>query len=281
MRWSSILLVPALLTLACAEPDEGAPPQELEPGLILDIDGAELDGSYADDEHALRFHAVTGGPGFSVRVELNGMTISAQMDGDGILEHDGWTSETGEATQMTDADRAALAKLAAVLGELGPEVEAPVARVRGFADMWSEYPSTLDLHGKVDAGFRSYTSICSLLDSYQLTTHDDGSYDNWDDETTYYAYVSMHPAGPCSDGTWFWTGSTWTCFEPDHSTSIEYAYGACFGRCGGGCGSSTQFTWDCHDHDGCVRFGHSLASLYCDDEFTSTIDDWASAPDCL
>jgi hypothetical protein len=37
---------------------------------------------------------------------------------------------------------------------------------------------------------------------------------------------------------------------------------------------------DCLDHDLCVRFGHSLASWWCDDEFAYTTDDYAFAPNC-
>jgi len=127
----------------------------------------------------------------------------------------------------------------------------------------------------------AYTSICSSVNSFVEVTHDDWDYDRWDDRTTYYAYLSMHADGPCSDGTYFWTGSSWSCYEPDHDPNVEYAYGGCFGRCGAGCGSGTQFTWDCADHDSCVRFGHSLASFWCDDEFTFTIDDALSAPNCF
>ena len=126
----------------------------------------------------------------------------------------------------------------------------------------------------------AYTSICHLYGYYVATTHDDWNYDRWDDRSTYYALVSMHPGGPCSDDTYFCQNGAWRCFEPDHSSTIELAYGQCFGRCGAGCGSNTQFTYDCLDHDGCVRFGHATASLWCNDEFSSTIDDAAFAPNC-
>ena len=90
----------------------------------------------------------------------------------------------------------------------------------------------------------------------------------------------MHAAGPCPDGTNFWEPG-WRCFEPDHPSTIEYAFGNCFGRCGAGCGANTKFTWDCLDHDECVRLGHSTLGLSCQDEFLSTMDDWVLAPDCL
>jgi hypothetical protein len=284
MCWSSksfALSVALILGLgACAEPEDASSP-ELERGLVLDADGSTATGSFANEDHAVRFWAELSDAGFELRIELNGMTITATKDDEGNFNYDGFASQSGEPTQMTEADRAALAALADVLDELGPGVEAPVDRLRSFADMWSEFPSTLELRGQVDAGFRSYTSICSSMNSYVQTTHDDWNYDRWEDRSTYYAYVSMTPEGPCSDGTWFWKDGSWKCYEPDHDPNVEYAYGNCFGRCGGGCGSSSQMTYDCLDHDACVRFGHDLASFWCDDEFSSTVDDWASAPDCL
>jgi hypothetical protein len=38
---------------------------------------------------------------------------------------------------------------------------------------------------------------------------------------------------------------------------------------------------DCLDHDSCVCFGHSLALGWCNDEFLTTIDDFAFAPSAL
>ena len=130
--------------------------------------------------------------------------------------------------------------------------------------MWSEFPSTKDLRGEVFAGYRAYKSLCAQENTYVEATHDDWSYDRGHDRTTYFAYVGMQPEGPCDDGTYFYTGGKWECYEPDHSKSVEYAYGNCFGRCGGGCGSDSQLTKDCLDHDSCVRFGHSIASFWCD-----------------
>ncbi|CAB9521371.1 expressed unknown protein [Seminavis robusta] len=127
----------------------------------------------------------------------------------------------------------------------------------------------------------AYTSICPYVNSFVQVTHDDWDYDRWDDRTTYYAYISMHASGPCSGGTYFWTGTAWSCYEPDHDPNVEYAYGDCFGRCGEGCGSGTQFTLDCADHDSCVRFGHDILSLWCSDEFQATVDDALFAPNCF
>jgi hypothetical protein len=129
----------------------------------------------------------------------------------------------------------------------------------------------------------SYTTLCSQLYTYVQATHDDFWYDRWNDKTTYNAYVAPYAACPAADGTYFWKNSQWQCYEPDHDANVEYAYGDCFGRCGAGCGGNGQgtYTHDCLDHDSCVRFGHSLASFWCNDEFVSTLDDAAFAPNCI
>jgi hypothetical protein len=134
----------------------------------------------------------------------------------------------------------------------------------------------------------AYTSLCNNMFNWFQVTHDGPwligcNSDRWEDKNTYYAYISNHAAGPCSDGTYFWKNSQWVCYEPDHDTSVEYAYGDCFGRCGAGCGGSGAgaYTVDCADHDSCVRFGHALAAVSCDDEFTFTADDAMFAPNCL
>jgi hypothetical protein len=93
----------------------------------------------------------------------------------------------------------------------------------------------------------AYTSLCPYVNSYVYVTHDDFWYNRDDPRTSFYAYLSMNPAGPCSDGTYFWKNNQWQCYEPDHDSTVDYAYGDCFGRCGAGCGSSTQFTRDCAD----------------------------------
>jgi hypothetical protein len=129
----------------------------------------------------------------------------------------------------------------------------------------------------------AYTTVCDRLYTYVKATHDDWWYDRWDDETTYFAYVSPEPACSTGDGTYFWKNGAWQCFEPDHDANVEYAYGDCFGRCGAGCGDNGKgsYTYDCLDHDSCVRFGHILASVWCNDEFATTIDDFAFAPSCI
>ncbi|MDQ3035466.1 MAG: hypothetical protein M3Y87_23880 [Myxococcota bacterium] len=265
--------------------------------LTVEESAGEASGSFVDDSEA-----DLGRVDFTSRfvdtnvleivLDFHGLTVSSLVDFDnGVVEYDGFASDNGEDTQILDDDRALMLAFSRALDTLGTDASEPVSRLRSFANTWADFPSTLDPQGlSLMAEDRSYSSMCSRVNTYQRATHDcwsgAGDCSNWagcsrgdDNATTDYAYVSMHGAGSCNDGTFFHNGS-WQCYEPDHSSSVEYAYGNCLGRCGSGCGSSTQFTWDCFDHDQCVRTGHDVASAWCDDEFSSTVDDWASAPNC-
>lgn len=142
----------------------------------------------------------------------------------------------------------------------------------------------------------AYTSLCQYVKNYNIiywvpVTHDDFWYNNGDDRTSYYAILSPPQMSPYC--TYFWNNGSWVCYEPDHDPNVEYAYGECFGRCGAGCGveygedsllgggDDMQYTQDCANHDSCVRFGHSQASFWCDDEFAFTVDDKLWAPNCF
>jgi hypothetical protein len=148
-------------------------------------------------------------------------------------------------------------------------------------------PSTLNQEVTIDENGRrrlaTNTTICEKLYTYVSATHDDLWYDGEDNSTSYFAYVSPHPACPEGSGTHFWKNGTWQCDGPDHDASVEYAYGNCFGRCGAGCGDNGKgtYTQDCVDYDSCVRFGDGLASSGCNDEFYATIDDFVFAPNCF
>lgn len=213
---------------------------------------------------------------------LDGMTFTYTIDrASGVIETDGFATATGASTQFGDPDRAKMLGLAHALDTMGKKVSTLAELTRSVASGAAEWPDSVDPRRETYAvQDRDYTSICWAMYTYQSATHDCWDYDDWDDASTInYAWVGMNGAGPCSDGTYFWTGY-WNCYEPDHDSNVEYGYGNCFGRCGAGCGSSSQFTWDCLDHDSCVRTGHDTASLWCDDEFSSTLDDWAAAPNC-
>jgi len=272
-------LVALVVFSACAnDADEIMP---IPRGLMIDGNEQAVVGSLGSPDREFRFRSEVAEGGFAVQVDFNGMTIAIERAADGWVSYDGIGAQDGGAVQMTDEDRAALLELTVTLDALGEDVVEPIERLRGFTNLWSEFPTHQSLHGEVRTDFRAFTSLCGSVNTYREATHDDWDHDRGEDATTYSAYLSMHGAGPCSDGTYFWINGAWRCEEPDHDPAVEFAYGDCFGRCGAGCGGGTQFTVDCLDHDSCVRFGHSITSLWCDDEFVSTIDDWASAPNCL
>jgi hypothetical protein len=152
---------------------------------------------------------------------------------------------------------------------------------------------------------RSWTSLCYAKNSYYPGSHDCNIAGFWDDRTTLddvWLSSDGNLGGPDGVAWYFPAGGSYQCcsgssscsrysvsipsagwytgVEVDHDTRVEYTYGNCFGVCGAGCPGSYQFTVDCVNHDQCVRNGHITSSGYCDDQFTSASDDWASAPDC-
>jgi hypothetical protein len=286
------LVLLAIVVTGCAGPAT-APPTTGE--LSVTEESGRASGYFIDRSHDLGrvdfvSHFVDTNV-LDVEVRFHGLTLTWTVDYDsGVIEYDGFTSSNGANTQILEDDRALLLSFTRALDARGAHVGEPLSHVRSFTSTWAEFPASLDPQGQsLIQQNRSYTSLCSRMNTYYPATHDcwsgacphwDGCHD-WDDASTLDggAWLAMNGAGPCSDGTYFWTGS-WTCYEPDHDPNIEYGYGDCFGRCGADCGSGTQFTVDCVNHDQCVRFGHDIASAWCDGEFSATIDDAASAPNC-
>ena len=268
-------LIGLLLLAACTQEPDG-------PELVVDETDALAVGTFEGSYGPVAFRAERIYGTYDLEIEMNGLVITALLDPKaGVFEYDGYAAGDGGDTQMGDDDRAALIELRDALARLGSDPESPLGRLRRLADVWAEFPSTLDMRLETFTTQNSYQSICSLLNTYQSASHDCSGRDWWQDSTTLdYAYVSMHPAGSCGDGTYFFKNGTWQCYEPDHDTNVEYAYGNCLGRCGAGCGTDRQFTWDCLDHDECIRVGHDTASWWCDDQFASSNDDWANAPQC-
>ncbi len=273
--------------------------QDSRPDLVIQQDTALSEGSLRVAGTRVFFRsAQVEEHVFDITVRFNGLTITALVDqARGVMEYDGYASENGVDTQMTAPDRAVLLAFSRGLDELGLDVATTTDMLRKFTNTWAEFPDTLALQRQTIAQTtRSYWSLCAYMNDYFSSHHDCNTCDFGSDECTlgqvdtsggwtyYYgvgSYLSMDSDCGAADGAYFWKDGSWQCYEPDHDTSVEYAYGNCFGRCGAGCGSSTQFTEDCNNHDECVRVGHDLASFWCDDQFAATTDDWASAPNCL
>lgn len=213
-------------------------------------------------------------------IEMNGMMVTALLDFEsGVIEYDGYGVDTGDDTQMLDEDRALLLAFSHALDELGTEVPEHTAKLRDFASIWSEFPTSLEMQ-RVAIADMGRSVVCLATNQYHRATHDDWDYDRWDDASTLdNVYVSSHGdlCNGAFDGSAFYSNAggydAWWCYEPDHKSNVEYGYGNCFGRCGGGCGGGDTFSRDCLDHDECVRTGHGVASSWCSDELASVADD--------
>jgi hypothetical protein len=256
----------------------GGPTTESTPGtLTLEQSGSDVRGTFVlDGEHA-SFEVTTVAPGtYDVMVRLHGMVLAAVVDpagGTGNL--DGFAS-TGGDTQILEADRATLVALSRALGTALPEATGAAGTLTHAVDLWADTPDSVPLeravYGQHD---RSWTSICNLYGTYQYATHDCWSYNDWDSRSTMIPHV-----GDRTTSTYYYVNNVWTTSVQDHR-AYTYEWGDCYGNCGADCPSGAQqLTWDCLHHDSCVRNGHSLASLWCDDEFTSASDDELFAPDC-
>ena len=215
---------------------------------------------------------------YDISTWLNGLSLNAIVDsGAQLAEIDGFAAANGQETQILENDRALLLDCHRTLeqhfGEESSYLENVLVR---SVSLWAETPDTLELRRSVQGEEdRSYTSICSLHNSYQYATHDGWWHSRWDSDST-----SIAKVGTREGCTYSWINSSWTCSEPDHRDYV-YQRGECYGNCGAGCpGGNQQLTWDCHDHDQCVRNGHSLASFWCNDEFVSAADDELFAPSC-
>jgi hypothetical protein len=279
-----------ILLAACAETE--APPEAGQPGLVLESSERGVSGSFENELGRIDFASTfVADQVLEIEFRFNDMIVTADIDYvAGIVEADGYASN-GEATQMLDDDRALLTAFEASLE--APDASEPLVRLRSMAGILGEFPTEMDLkYQRILNTDRGAYSTCGYLNQYIGGTHDGWGESNWADNTTIDGAYNG-PAGACNVGnsdsniqtTWFWNGSAWTCpVEPSHSTSIEYAYGDCFGRCGGGCGSGHVYSYSCLDHDVCNRFGHSWSASvppgHCSDEFANAGAESLSEPNC-
>ncbi|MEO8874487.1 MAG: hypothetical protein ABI461_02780, partial [Polyangiaceae bacterium] len=245
-------------------------------------------GEFVLASRTITFRAVTQtvsghAPATDVTVDVDGMTLSALIDSKSqVGDIDGFATANGRDTQLTDDDRVVLLSFDKALNSIMASddknqlpSEAHVA-VR-MVDMWSDTPSSAPLTRQVlGQENRSYTSICSQYGTYQYATHDDWHYNNWNPKSTSISLVGSRWSGTTS----YYVNNTWTTSTQDHRADT-YEAGQCFGHCGAGCPSGNQnLTVDCDNHDQCVRNGHDIASMWCDDEFSACVDDFAFAPTC-
>jgi hypothetical protein len=248
---------------------------------------------------------------YEITLELRGMTLTATIDPSGVFDLDGFKTETGAGTAMTEVDSTVIHTLEVALADIYRERAGTLpalAMLNRAITVWGQYSSTLplqrtfysrqerialhDLCGQVNKPgqggpfnfkwtwgshdcltVKSFASDCAFI-SGGCAYADDGS-------TIDRGFMSMHPEGSCDDNTYFGQKpGNFSCYEPDHDSNTEYAYGACLGRCGGSCGGGTVFSQACLDHDVCVRTGHFIASPECDDELLDATLDAIVVDDC-
>jgi hypothetical protein len=244
-----------------------------DPALSLHRGAEEVSGTLIDDDVEIRFSSVAAADGAAdVRVELDGMILTAHYDAAGEIL-DGVSASDGSPTILTDVDRAAVRRLLAGLeAELFPPIDHVTSKeeydaVRHLTPaeerlfrvvdvQWSQWPSTVPLRRELKADApRSWTSWRRYASTNTTVT-------------------GCHDCNVCA-----WSGD---CCDTGKKLG-EYFNGDNYGNCGTS-STGSQFTKDCTNHDQCVRTtkhgGHSLASPYCDDQFTSCIDDESFAPSC-
>lgn len=231
---------------------------------------------------------------YEITFELRGMTLYALIDQkNNVAALDGFASANGADTQILDEDREMLLSLYQAINDALPKDVPDIALLlRRATGLWAEHPTSLDSTGLIMgeqqrghtmlcdyAWCGSYTGECTEWRWYAYATHDDLWYDNDDPEAQQIVQIGDHYS--CDGDQFFYDPSSgqWVCGEPDHWKQ-PYVVGNCYGRVGPGCGGDTHYTRDAADHDGCVRNGHMIASVWCNDEFLRAADDELFAPNC-
>ena len=278
IRWAIVAAMVATSVGCVGAPDSDPEAPVLgevrrDPALAIQRTPDEVSGALVDDSVEIRFSSVDRGDGvMDVRVELNGMILSAHYDAAGEVL-DGVSAGDGAPTVLTDVDRAAVRRLLAGLeAELYPPIDHVTSKeeydalraltpaeerlFRVVDVQWSQWPTTVPLRLEIkgDAA-RAWTSWRRYASTNTTVT-------------------GCHDCNKCS-----WTGD---CCDTGKKLG-EYFDGSNYGNCGTS-SSGSQFTKDCTNHDQCVRTakhgGHAMASMYCNDQFSSCVDDEASAPSC-
>lgn len=284
VTWTSGLVLGAALGLAACST---AVPTGEEAGFEVQSSAASVSGTFTMDDSVVTFSSteITADE-FDVVVELNGMTLTALVNRGGqVAEVDGFASGAGAGerpkgadTQIIDPDRAALdAFVRALADEIDTEEFAAGAVLYRVASNWSQTPDTMPLQRAVaGSDNRAFVSICGNFRQFLEATHDDNNCSAFQSTCT-----SIAEVGNRVSPTFSFINGVWTTTVPNHLPRVVQT-GDCYGNCGASCpGSNPQtLTLDCHDHDQCVRNGHFIASLFCNDEFASASDDEFFAPRC-
>jgi hypothetical protein len=244
-----------------------------DPALSITRGSDRVSGVLQEDGMDVRFSSIEGANGaVEVRLELNGMVLTDHSTEDEELI-DGVNADDGAPAVLTEMDRAAVRRLLAGLeAELFPPIEHVTTKqeydalrrlspaeerlFRAVDSHWSQWPSTLPLKMSLGGDApRSWTSWRRYASTNTTVT-------------------ACHDCNVCS-----WSGD---CCDTGKKLGESWN-GTNYGNCGTS-STGSQFTKDCSNHDQCVRTakhgGHVITSLYCDDQFTSCVDDNTFAPSC-
>ena len=293
---------------ACAEMDEPVEPTVADSELSISLESTLVEGTLQFGDSLVEFYAEeVDEMVFDLQVYVNGMGFDAIMDREGgVAGLDGFAEDNGEDTQVLEEDRMALMALYRRLnddyeGVANSDLPPAFIALRRTVGNWAQQPTSIDMTrtvmGEDDrtiiylcsyAYCGSWTGSCSYWNYYYDATHDGECYncswgfcdgDRHDDRTSQRPQLGDHYSCSSDDNTWTMVNGAWTCSEQDHMANPNEV-GTCFGRSGASCGGDTQYTLDPTDHDGCVRNGHALASMWCNDEFASASDDELFGDDC-
>ncbi|AKT43597.1 hypothetical protein [Chondromyces crocatus] len=275
------LAVAGGLAVGCAlgSPEEDAGDEPIfgevhqDPGLRLERTPEKVSGAIVDEGVDIRFSSVEHEDGaLEVRVELNGMVLSARYDESGTVL-DGVNAGDGSPTAFSEVDRAAVRRLLAALeAEFFPSIEHVTTKeeydaarrltaaeerlFRAVDVQWSQWPTAMPLRREIlGEAARAWTSWRRYAATNTTVT-------------------GCHDCNKCS-----FSGD---CCDTGKKLGENFS-GANYGNCGTSSNGS-QFTKDCTNHDQCVRTskhgGHAMASPYCNDQFAACVDDEAKAPSC-
>jgi len=232
----------------------------------------------ANQAEVVHFSSTETVPGqFELKVEVHGKTLTASVDKDNKSAKLAAVDGKGAEVFLNAKDRSQLDALFKAYEQQGYGGQSDAGNMlKRLLSLWAQTPDSVSLQRSVDGVSTSaYQNLCSYK-GMELAASHDGNQCGYDDPEC----TSLALLGSRGSNTESFINGQWTTAVPDHIPYVRQR-GECYGNCGGGCPSGNQIlTRDCLNHDQCVRNGHSLASAWCNDDFTYTFDDAMFAPEC-
>ena len=281
-------LIFLLLTLSIAAGNAAADTvmqagNKIKESLTLVAEQGKISGSFIYSEmktpQSLSFSSIENVAGeFAVSLQVSGKNLSAFVDKNNQSAKLNGVNDQGKAVFLNEKDRRQIRALLQKYEQGGYGEQSDAANIlKRSISLWAQTPDTVALQRAVEGiSAASHESLCNDYGAELSATHDGNQCDDYDPECTSLAVLGSRG----SSVTESFINGQWTTAIPDHLAYVKQR-GECYGNCGSGCPSGDQIlTRDCLNHDQCVRNGHALASWWCDDEFTSTADDYFFAPEC-